>query len=151
MDEFVPMDEESSETDWNFADICEAIARRVPERPAQTQGGRVITWRELDCRVNALAADFLQAGLTHQSKVVCYLHNCPEYLLPDGEVRYRPARRRFHRGVAESEVMALADGPTEVHRSRLPASTRNRVHEIDTTDLVTVESALDRSGRLATC
>jgi AMP-binding enzyme len=145
------MDEKSSETDWNFADICEAIARRVPERPAQMQGGRVITWRELDSRVNALAADFLQAGLTHQSKVVCYLHNCPEYLLPDGEVRYRPARRRFHRGVTESEVMALADGPTEVHRSRSPASTRNRIHEIDTTDLVTVESALDRSGKLATC
>jgi acyl-CoA synthetase (AMP-forming)/AMP-acid ligase II len=78
MDEFVPMDEKSSETDWNFADICEAIARRVPERPAQTQGGRVITWRELDCRVNAWAADLLEAGLTHQSKVVCYPHNRPD-------------------------------------------------------------------------
>jgi hypothetical protein len=53
--------------------------------------------------------------------------------------------------MVESEVMALADGPTEVHRSGSPASTRNRIHEIDTTDLVTVESAQDRSGRLATC
>lgn len=57
----------------------------------------------------------------------------------------------FTEMIVESEVMALADGPTEVHRSRSPASTRNRIHEIDTTDLVTVESALDRSGRLATC
>jgi hypothetical protein len=53
--------------------------------------------------------------------------------------------------IVESDVMALADGPTEVHRSRSSASTRNRIHEIDTTDLVTVESARDRSGRLATC
>jgi acyl-CoA dehydrogenase len=53
--------------------------------------------------------------------------------------------------IVESEVMALADGPTEVQRSRSPASTRNRIHEIDTTDLVTVESALDCSVRLATC
>jgi hypothetical protein len=53
--------------------------------------------------------------------------------------------------IVESEVMALADGPTEVHRSRSPASTRNRIHGIDTTDLVTAESALDSSGRLATC
>ena len=57
----------------------------------------------------------------------------------------------FTEMMVESEVMALADGRTEVHRSRSPASTRNRIHEIDTTDLVTVESALDRSGRLATC
>jgi acyl-CoA synthetase (AMP-forming)/AMP-acid ligase II len=78
MDEFVPMDEKSSETDWNFADICEAIARRVPERPAQTQGGPAITWRELDCRGDALAADLVEANLTHQSKVVRYLHNCPD-------------------------------------------------------------------------
>jgi acyl-CoA synthetase (AMP-forming)/AMP-acid ligase II len=72
------MDEKSSETDWNFANICEAIARRAQERPAEMQGGRAIKWRELDCRVNALAADLLEAGLTHQSKVVRYLHNCPD-------------------------------------------------------------------------
>jgi 3-oxocholest-4-en-26-oate---CoA ligase len=110
MDEFVPMDEKSSETDWNFADICEAIARRVPERPAQTQGGRVITWRELDCRVNALAADLLEAGLTHQSKVVCYLHNCPEYLetmMAAFKVAMVPVNLNFRYGA--EEVLYLLD------------------------------------------
>jgi 3-oxocholest-4-en-26-oate---CoA ligase len=110
MDEFVPMDEESSETDWNFADICEAVARRVPERPAQKQGGRVITWRELDCRVNALAADFLQAGLTHQSKVVCYLHNCPEYLetmMAAFKVAMVPVNLNFRYGT--EEILYLLD------------------------------------------
>jgi 3-oxocholest-4-en-26-oate---CoA ligase len=110
MDEFVPMDEKSSETDWNFADICEAVAQRVPERPAQTQGGRVITWRELDCRVNALAADFLEAGLTHQSKVVCYLHNCPEYLetmVAAFKVAMVPVNLNFRYGA--EEILYLLD------------------------------------------
>jgi 3-oxocholest-4-en-26-oate---CoA ligase len=110
MDEFVPMDEKSSETDWNFADICEAVAQRVPERPAQTQGGRVITWRELDCRVNALAVDFLEAGLTHQSKVVCYLHNCPEYLetmMAAFKVAMVPVNLNFRYGA--EEVLYLLD------------------------------------------
>jgi acyl-CoA synthetase (AMP-forming)/AMP-acid ligase II len=35
---------------------------------------------EFDRRANALAADFLRAGLSHQSKVAAYLYNCPEYL-----------------------------------------------------------------------
>ena len=67
-------------TQWNLADIYEAVAARVPDRPCQIQGARVITWGELDRRANALAADFLAAGLTQQSKVAQYLYNCPEYL-----------------------------------------------------------------------
>jgi alkylation response protein AidB-like acyl-CoA dehydrogenase len=57
----------------------------------------------------------------------------------------------FTEMIVESAVMALADGRTEVHRSHSPASTPKRMHDIGTTDLVTVEAALDRTGRLATC
>ena len=67
-------------TDWNFADIYEAIAARVPDRPCQIHGERVVTWAEFDRRANALAADFVAAGLGHQSKVAQYLTNAPEYL-----------------------------------------------------------------------
>ena len=67
-------------TAWNLADIYEAVAARVPDRPAQIQGDRVISWGEFDRRANALAADMLAAGLGHQAKVACYLHNCPEYM-----------------------------------------------------------------------
>ena len=67
-------------TDWNFADVYEAVAARVPDRPCQVQGDRVITWRQFDQRADALAADLLAAGLTHQSKVAAYLYNGPEYL-----------------------------------------------------------------------
>jgi acyl-CoA synthetase (AMP-forming)/AMP-acid ligase II len=67
-------------TAWNLADIYEAVAARVPDRPAQIQGDRVITWGQFDARANALASDMLAAGLGHQAKVACYLHNCPEYM-----------------------------------------------------------------------
>ncbi len=65
---------------WNFADVFEAVAERLPDATAQVQGDRVETWREFDRRANALAADLLAAGLGQQSKVAAYLYNGPEYL-----------------------------------------------------------------------
>ena len=65
---------------WNFADVYEAIAARVPDRPCQVQGDRVVTWGQFDRRASALAADLVTAGLAQQSKVACYLHNGVEYL-----------------------------------------------------------------------
>ncbi|MFM7686136.1 MAG: acyl-CoA synthetase [Actinomycetota bacterium] len=65
---------------WNFADVYEAVAARVPDRPCQVQGDRVITWSQFDARADALAADMLAAGMGHQAKVAAYLHNGPEYL-----------------------------------------------------------------------
>jgi fatty-acyl-CoA synthase len=69
-----------SDTNWNFADIYEAVAETVPDRPCQVQGDRTITWRDFDRRADALAADFVDAGLGHQAKVACYLYNGPEYV-----------------------------------------------------------------------
>ena len=71
---------DSITTDWTFADVFEAIAARVPDRPCQIQGDRTITWGQFDRRADALAADFVEAGLGHQSKVACYLYNGPEYI-----------------------------------------------------------------------
>jgi acyl-CoA synthetase (AMP-forming)/AMP-acid ligase II len=70
----------TSDTGWNLADVWEAVAEIVPARPAQRWGSHQSTWMEFDRRANALAADFLRAGLSHQSKVAAYLYNCPEYL-----------------------------------------------------------------------
>ena len=67
-------------TNWNFADVYEAVAARVPDRACQVQGDRVVTWGQFDRRANALVADLTDAGLTHQSKVAAYLYNGPEYL-----------------------------------------------------------------------
>jgi 3-oxocholest-4-en-26-oate---CoA ligase len=67
-------------TDWNFADIYEAIAAAIPDAPCQVNGDRVTTWEEFDRRANAFAADLIDAGLTHQSKMAAYLYNGVEYL-----------------------------------------------------------------------
>ncbi|TVR26765.1 MAG: acyl-CoA synthetase [Ilumatobacter sp.] len=66
--------------EWNIADVYEAIAAHVPDHPCQIQGDRVVTWGEFDRRASAVAADLVAAGLGHQAKVACYLHNGPEYL-----------------------------------------------------------------------
>jgi len=67
-------------TAWTFADVWEAIAAAQPERPANIQGDRVLTWAEFDARADALAAHFIAAGMGHQAKVAAYLYNGPEYL-----------------------------------------------------------------------
>src|SRR5947209_3701700 len=72
-------------TDWNFADVWDAVAATVPDRPALQQGGVRIDWRDFERRA-AAAAGYLVApaaqdsGLGHQAKVAQYLYNCPEYL-----------------------------------------------------------------------
>jgi fatty-acyl-CoA synthase len=67
-------------SNWNFADAYEAIAARIPDAPAQLAGDRVVTWSAWDRRANALAADLVASGLTHQAKVAAYLYNGTEYL-----------------------------------------------------------------------
>jgi len=65
---------------WNFAEVYEAVAGRIPAAPCQVQGDRTMTWAEFDRGANGLARHLLDAGLGHQSKVAAYLTNCPEYL-----------------------------------------------------------------------
>ncbi len=67
-------------TNWMYADIFEAVAARVPDRPCQIRGERVITWGEFDRRSNAIGNDLLAAGLGHQAKVAAYLYNGVEYM-----------------------------------------------------------------------
>ena len=65
---------------WNYANLWESVARAVPDRPALIHGDRVIPWGAFSARADALAAHFVAAGLTRQSKVAAYLYNGPEYL-----------------------------------------------------------------------
>jgi 3-oxocholest-4-en-26-oate---CoA ligase len=65
---------------WNFADVWEVVAERLPDAPAQVQGERVVTWREFDRRADGVAQTLLEAGLSAQDKVAQYLYNGPEYL-----------------------------------------------------------------------
>lgn len=65
---------------WNFADVWQAVARTVPDRIAQRQGDREVSWAQTDRRSDGLAGTLLGAGLGHQDKVAIYLYNAPEYL-----------------------------------------------------------------------
>jgi fatty-acyl-CoA synthase len=65
---------------WNFADIWEIVADKVPEAPCQIQGDRVVSWGEFDTRADGIARWLLDLGAEHQDKVAQYLYNCPEYL-----------------------------------------------------------------------
>ena len=65
---------------WNFADVYEAVAGRIPDAPCQVQGDLTMTWGGFDRGADSLARHLLDARLGHQAKVAAYLTNCPEYL-----------------------------------------------------------------------
>src|SRR5581483_11202029 len=65
---------------WNFADVWAAVAEQLPDAPAQVQGTRRISWREMDQRADGVARALLDGGATRQDKVAQYLYNCPEYM-----------------------------------------------------------------------
>jgi fatty-acyl-CoA synthase len=69
-----------SAMEWNFADVWEIVADRIPDEPALAQGERRVTWAELSRRADGLARFLLDAGLVHQDKVAQHLYNGPEYL-----------------------------------------------------------------------
>ncbi len=69
-----------SSRQWNFADVWEEVARRLPESPAQEHGVDSWTWKEFDSRANGLAASLLEREIDHQDKIAQYLYNCPQYL-----------------------------------------------------------------------
>ncbi|HLZ83895.1 MAG TPA: acyl-CoA synthetase [Caulobacteraceae bacterium] len=120
---------------WNYADLWEAIAEAVPERPAQVHGPRTLSWRDFDRRADALARHLLEAGLQHQSKVAAYLYNGPEYLetyyaafkagLAPANTNYRYVADEliylFDNADAEAVVFHSAFSETvELIRGRLP-------------------------------
>lgn len=65
---------------WSYANAWEPIARMQPEEPAVLQGERRLSWGDFDAQADALAARLIEAGLSRNSKVGVYLHNCAEYL-----------------------------------------------------------------------
>jgi len=120
---------------WNFADLYEALAAKIPEAPCQVQGDRVLSWAQFDRGADGVARHLLDAGLGHQAKVAAYLTNCPEYLqtylaafkagmVPvNTNYRYGPDEivYLFDNADAEAVVFSAGHGPLlESVRSRLP-------------------------------
>jgi acyl-CoA synthetase (AMP-forming)/AMP-acid ligase II len=66
--------------EFNFADIYEAIADRVPERTALVTGDVRTTYAELDEMSTRLAHHLQAQGIGQGDHVGCYLLNGPEYM-----------------------------------------------------------------------
>jgi fatty-acyl-CoA synthase len=125
-------------TNWNLGDIFTAVAARVPDRPCQIQGERVVTWSEFDRRADALAADLLAAGVSHQAKVACYLHNGVEYMevmvaafkaccAPvNTNYRYGPEEIRYLFDNADAEAVVFHARFTELLEQIRPELTKVR-------------------------
>jgi len=67
-------------TDWNYADVWEAVAEAQPDAVAITQGSRNLSWRDFDHGADGVAQFILDLGVAQQDKVAVYLHNSPEYI-----------------------------------------------------------------------
>jgi fatty-acyl-CoA synthase len=65
---------------WNFADVYEVVAERLPDATCQVQGDRRISWGEFDRRADGIAKVLLDNGAQRQDKLAHYLYNGPEYM-----------------------------------------------------------------------
>ncbi len=97
-------------TGWNFADVWEIVAARIPNAPALWHGERVIDWRTFDAHANGVAAALLDAGLSRQDKVAQYLFNSPAYiesLFATWKAALVPVNTNYR--YVEDEIVALWD------------------------------------------
>ena len=67
-------------SDWNFADVWEAVAETVPDGLCAIHGDRRVTWADTERRANGVAAFLVGLGVERQDKVAHYLYNGPEYM-----------------------------------------------------------------------
>jgi fatty-acyl-CoA synthase len=65
---------------WTYGNLWESVAGALKDEIAFKQGDRAVSYEEFDHNADALAAHFIEAGLTKQSKVGAYMYNSPEYM-----------------------------------------------------------------------
>ena len=65
---------------WNFAEVWEVVAERLPDAPALIGPSTTTTWAEMDRRADGVARTLLDLGVERQDKVAQYLYNGPEYI-----------------------------------------------------------------------
>jgi len=74
------MAEVSTPRTFNFADVWEYAADRVPDREALICGKRRLTYRELDDRANRFAAQLVAAGIARGDTFGIFAPNCTEWI-----------------------------------------------------------------------
>jgi len=107
---------------WGYANVWESVAASTPDEPAIVQGERVVSFADFDAQADALAAHFIAAGLTHQSKVAVYATNCPEFLIAyfaafkagmapfNVNYRYGPEEVRYLLDNGDAEAVVFESG-----------------------------------------
>lgn len=68
-----------SATIRHYASVWEAVADRIPDRPALRHGEREVTWAGFEERSARLAGALEEFGLGQGDGVAACLYNCPEY------------------------------------------------------------------------
>lgn len=100
----------SEPTEFNFADIWEAVVDRVPDREALVFRDRRFTYGQIEARANQLAHHMATQGVGPGDHVGLYLMNCPEYvdaLLAAYKLRAVPINVNYR--YVEDELLYLLD------------------------------------------
>lgn len=114
----------------HYAICWEAIADRLPERPALRHGERVVSWAAFEQRSAKLAGALAQWGIGHTDTVAAYLYNCPEYLeifFAALKIRAVPANVNYR--YTSDELVALLDN-AEAKALFFDTALRDRVSAI---------------------
>ena len=101
-------------TQWNLADLFEAVADAVPDRTAIIVDDRRLTFREVDERADAARAPPRGAGVKPGDHVGLYLYNGPEYvegLFAAYKLRAVPINVNYRYVEAELQLPLRQRGP----------------------------------------
>jgi 3-oxocholest-4-en-26-oate---CoA ligase len=114
----------------HYATCWEAVADRLPQRPALRHGERLMSWATFERRAAKLAGALAHWGIGHTDAVAAYLYNCPEYLeifFAALKIRAVPANVNYR--YTSDELVALLDN-AEAKVLFFDAALRERVSAI---------------------
>ena len=109
---------------YNFADLFELAADKVPDRVALIDARREVTYRELDERATRLAHTLADAGVKAGDHVGILATNCIEWveaMFAIYKIRARVVNINFR--YVEEELRYLFDN-SDIVALRLPAGVR---------------------------
>jgi acyl-CoA synthetase (AMP-forming)/AMP-acid ligase II len=114
----------------HYATAWEAIADRIPERPALRHGERKLSWAAFEQRSARLAGALSSWGYGRGDGIAAYLYNCPEYLeIFFAALKIRAVPSNVNYRYTSDELLALLEN-AEAKVLFFDAALRDRVAEI---------------------
>ena len=94
----------------HYANVWEAIADRLPDRPALRHGGHEVTWSGFEKRSAHVAGALREIGIGQGDGVAAYLYNCPEYFeIFFAALKIRAVPSNVNYRYSSDELMALLE------------------------------------------